>query len=340
MSESHGADRLRTGPRGAWRSYIDQVEGHRAALHRYCVRLAGNVWDGEDLAQDALMRVFCTLARSDGPIERPRAYLIRTATNLWIDQARRAARMNAVELSTGGGINEVADDTPVDGGAAVDTLFQTLHPQERAAIVMKEALDMSLSEISDALQTSVGAVKSALSRARGRLEARRPGAAFRAPPRELVMRFMRALSERDIEAIRAMCAETVEADLVGGATLSGFRDVSRVFRFAHLVMPRLGLGSSPWWDVTDYEGEAVVVGYRTLDGVEGLNEVHRIDVNGDQIVRIRIYCFCPETLAVVAEALGRPALPRPHRSPGWTDLVRGLLGVRPRWRRGQNQRPH
>jgi hypothetical protein len=58
-----------------------------------------------------------------------------------------------------------------------------------------------------------------------------------------------------------------------------------------------------------------VLGFRTLDGIEGLNEVHRIEAVDGRIVRVRIYCFCPETLVVVAEALGVAALPRPHRSP-------------------------
>jgi hypothetical protein len=76
-----------------------------------------------------------------------------------------------------------------------------------------------------------------------------------------------------------------------------------------------------------------VLGFRTLDGIEGLNEIHRIEALVDWIVRVRIYCFCPETLAVVGEAVGCMALPRPHRSPSLADFFSAMLGLTPRWRR-------
>jgi DNA-directed RNA polymerase specialized sigma24 family protein len=42
----------------AWRRYVDGLVEWRPALHAYCYRLTGNVWDGEDLVQDTLVRVF------------------------------------------------------------------------------------------------------------------------------------------------------------------------------------------------------------------------------------------------------------------------------------------
>ncbi len=41
-----------------------------------------------------------------------------------------------------------------------------------------------------------------------------------------------------------------------------------------------------------------------MEGGEGLNEIHRLEVEDGLIVRVRTYCFCSETLAVVAEPLG------------------------------------
>jgi hypothetical protein len=100
-----------------------------------------------------------------------------------------------------------------------------------------------------------------------------------------------------------------------------------------MVMPRLGFGEHPRWDVAEYDGEPIVIGFRTLDGIEGLNEVHRLEVLDRQIVRVRTYCFCPETLSVVAEALGYRALPRPYRSPSVGDVVGAFIGRQPVWRR-------
>src|SRR5262249_47793102 len=81
--------------RRPWRRVVDQLAPDRPALHAYCCRLTGNVWDGEDLAQDTLIRVFSLLGRTDATLEHPKAYLIRTAANLWIDRVRRSAREQA-----------------------------------------------------------------------------------------------------------------------------------------------------------------------------------------------------------------------------------------------------
>jgi RNA polymerase sigma-70 factor (ECF subfamily) len=62
--------------RRPWRRYLDELTAHRPALHGYCCRLTGNVWDGEDLVQDTLMRVFSPLGKTDTRLKNPKAYLI------------------------------------------------------------------------------------------------------------------------------------------------------------------------------------------------------------------------------------------------------------------------
>jgi RNA polymerase sigma-70 factor, ECF subfamily len=291
------------------------------------------VWDGEDLAQDTLVRVFSLLGKSDVKLENPKAYLIRTAANLWIDRVRRAAREQAAMVLERAEPTSTLPHEAADGRRAAKALFQLLHPQERAAVLMKDVLDLSLEETAAMLNTSVGAVKSALSRARGRLDGRKPPAGFDTPPRAIVERFMQALSEKDLETMKALCSDSVSGELVGGVELVSFEKVRTFFEHAHMVMPKLGFGERPWWKVAEYEGEPVVLGFRTLDGVEGLNEVHRIEVVDERIVGVRTYCFCPETLAVVAAELGCPALPRPYRSPTLKDFLAATLGIRQRWRR-------
>ncbi len=58
------------------------------------------------------------------------------------------------------------------------------------------------------------------------------------------------------------------------------------------------------------------VGFRTLDGVVGLNDVWRFDMSDGGVARLRLYCFSPDVIAAVAKDLGVPALKRPYRSPG------------------------
>lgn len=315
-----------------WRRYVDSLVDCRPTLHAYCYRLTGNVWDGEDLVQDALVRVFCVLGRTDAPLEHPKAYLIRTATNLWIDRVRRSAREQAalaLERAESAMAGPVETD---DGHTAVRSLFERLYSQERAAFLLKDVFDLSLAETADVLQTSVGAVKSALGRARGRLEGRRPLAGLDAPPADIVQRFTTALRAKDLDAMKALCAGQVVGELVGGAELTTLAKARQIFVHAHMVMPRLGFGDHPRWQVAEYEGEPIVLGFRTLDDVEGLNEVHRLEVIDGLIVRVRTYCFCPETLVVVADSLGLRPLARPYRSPTLRDALPAFVfGRRARW---------
>ena len=305
--------------RGPWRNYLDALAPLRPGLYRHCVRLTGNIWDAEDLVQDALLRVFSLLGKVDADLENPQAYLFRTATNLWIDWVRRAAREQAWrELETDPASANMVDQlaAATDAENAAGLLLQKLHPQERAAVVLKDVLDFSLSDTAAQLNTTVGAVKAALHRGRSRLDERMSPAGFQPPDRVLVERFMRALDEIDLQVLQEICAQDLTVELVGGAETVSLETSKAFFQHAHFVMPEIGFGADPRWSLIDYQGEPLVLGYRTLDGFEGINEVHRLDVVDGKIKRVRCYCFCPDTLAALAEELGERVVRRPYRSPG------------------------
>jgi RNA polymerase sigma-70 factor (ECF subfamily) len=257
------------------------------------------------------------MGKLDADLVHPRAYIIRAATHLWFDRLRhrrteRAYAQIAVPEPD-------ADDDPsqvLAVRAAVAGLFQALAPQERAAVLLKDVLDFSLAETAGVLKSTLGAVKSALHRGRARLAAARPERAAGArAPRELVDRFVAALAAKDVEALRALCLADLTLDMVGGAVMESFDDGRMVFEHAHFVMPDWGFGENPHWRVEIYEGEPVVLGFRTLGGVEGLNEVWRFEAGEGGVARARLYCFSPDVLAAVAADLGFAALKRPYRSP-------------------------
>jgi RNA polymerase sigma-70 factor, ECF subfamily len=316
MPESHNPFAVQGDVRTPWRRYLDALEPLRPDLHRYCCALTGNLWDGEDLVQDTLLRVFSLLGKMDADLTQPRAYLIRTASNLWIDRMRRAARERRVmQLQT-------ADEPPLsptdssEVEQAARGLLESLPPRERAAVLLKDIYDLSLDETAAYLHTTVGAVKAALHRGRGRLRNTDQQISKRyAPPRALVERFTAALAAADLDALQAICSADLAVELVGGAELEGFESAKTFFGHAHFVMPEWGFGTNPNWRVIEYGGEPIVLGFRTLDDREGINEVHRLDVEDGRITRIRCYCFCPDTLRALGDQLGLPALDRRYRSP-------------------------
>ena len=305
--------------RGPWRRFIDDLVPLRPDLFRYCCGLTGNVWDGEDLAQDTLLRVFGHLGKINADLENPRAYLIRSATHLWIDRVRRAGVERRLAKDQVDSAPAVADDDPSQVMAvreAAASLFGNLSPQERASVLLKDVLDFSLEETAAMLKTTVGAVKSALHGGRARLRAAKdaPVAAC-SVPRGLVDRFVAALNAQDLDAIRALCLADVTVDMVGGACFESWEEGKITLEYAHMVIPALGMGADPRWIEVDYRGEPIAVGLRTKDDLEGINEIWRLEADDGRLSRIRLYCFTPDLLRAVGRDLGLPAAPRPYRSP-------------------------
>jgi RNA polymerase sigma-70 factor, ECF subfamily len=171
-----------------WRRYPDSLAPLRPTVQRYCSRPTGNIWDGEDLAQDTLMRVFSLMRKIDADLENPRGYLIRTAANLWIDRTRRGALERAYVAGVRAE-DEALPAQPQDPARAPEVreaataLPQRLAPRERAAVLPKEVFDLSVEETARTLQTTVGAVKAALHEGRGRLQAADRESPAAGPPR-------------------------------------------------------------------------------------------------------------------------------------------------------------
>lgn len=317
MADETGAFAHQEEVQGGWRKFIDDLAPLRPDLFRYCCGLTGNIWDGEDLVQDVLARTFAQLGKVNAQLTHPRAYMIRTATNMWTDRLRRASLERAHAAAVEAEPPPVAGDASqvVDVRAAAAGLFLHLAPQERAAVLLAEVLDFSLEETASMLKTTVGAVKSALSRGRARLKAAQaaPPSPW-ATPREVVDRFVAALTAKDFEAIRALCLADVTVDMCGGPTFDGYETGKSTVEHAHFVAPQFGLHEAPRWETALVGGEPVAIGFRTQDGVEGLNEVWRFEMGDGGVSRLRLYCFSPDVLVAVAKELGVPALRRPYRS--------------------------
>jgi RNA polymerase sigma-70 factor (ECF subfamily) len=304
MREPIGDDAAKA-MRRLWFAYLDALEPARPGLHALCLKLTGSVFDAEDLAQEALLRGFGAMARGDlftqtPAIQSPRAYLGRIAANLWIDGQRRSGR-EVAEPDADAAVP--AGDEAVITPAAGAALFERAAPQERAAVVLKDALDLSIDEIAVILATTPGAVKSALRRGRGKLEAARreakPLRGASASP-ALIDRFVAAFNARDPAAIAAVLSERVvyEASGVGGEIGKG----------AIWVAVNADRPEGVRWARARFEGEDIAIGLRTRrNGRDQLLGVSRFEEVDGRISRHVGYFFTPETLALIAEALGMDA---------------------------------
>jgi RNA polymerase sigma-70 factor (ECF subfamily) len=303
---------MRDEVRAAWHRYVDLTAPLRADLHRYCRRLTGNLWDAEDLVQEALLRAFSRLGQIHHEVRDPRAYLLRTATHAWIDGLRRRESERAAHALLGaeGAGGAAPPDAVREAGRR---LLQALAPQERAAVVLKDAFEFSLEEIAELLGTSVGAVKAALHRGRARLVEAKDEEAMSArpvPSRELVDRFVALYTAQDLPGLIALMRDGGSVENVG----SGYEFGRESFRSGESWFHRAVFGHPEWPAEFQYEaarvelvvldGEPMVLGFATRRGREALEQVLRFEEEDGGIARIRGYAFCPETMRELGERLG------------------------------------
>ena len=314
---------LATSLRSTWHGFLETYEPLRPDLYRYCRHLTRSPWDAEDLAQDAMARAFVTLGQMGEAPPNPRAWLFRVASNLWLDRLRRARR--EVPLGEREEREEgAAPSDPVAAREAAATLLGQLSPQERAAVVLKEAFDLSLEEIAEALSTSVGAVKAALHRGLGKL-VEPPQEAPRAPAPAVLDAFCAAFNAGDIDRLTALLLDTAAVQVVGATTqygpeaarrtvLWGMLFGSRVMaeaaengrmdaRFVQGVLP-----SAPRVEIVAHRGEWILLHWYAHEDGEAVRAITRVeaDAAGDRVAFVQNYFFEPDFVAEVCAELGVP----------------------------------
>jgi RNA polymerase sigma-70 factor (ECF subfamily) len=271
-----------------------------------------------------LLKAFGTLGHIHHAVRHPRAYLLRVATNLWID--RMHERRREVRVEEPHGDTSVVDPDPLITRDAGTALLHRLSPQERAAVVLKDLFDASLEESAEVLATTTGAVKAALHRGRQRLLADEPPRHRAVPSVQLVDRFITAFHAGDIDALLALMLDDGTAENVGcGLEFGhdGHRDETSWFNGAvrgHATWPKEYQFEARRLERRELDGEWLILGMVTRHGREALEQVIRLDEHDGHIARLRGYAFCPETMREVGGRLGlrvRAGLYRyPTRAPG------------------------
>ena len=229
--DSYVASTTLTRARAEFDSLVSEI---RPELHRYCSRMTGSVIDGEDVVQDALAKAYYALATAS-KISNMRGWLFRIAHNKAIDHLRRYERSHSEPLD-----DDVpsAVEEPLTERADLTRIalarFLELPPMQRSCVILKDALDYSLLEISELLDVTVGAVKAALHRGRAGLRRLAAEAASSptlpaGPEVDLLSRYVDAFAAHDFDAVRQMLADDVRLDLVGRAQRSGAVEVSGYF---------------------------------------------------------------------------------------------------------------
>jgi RNA polymerase sigma-70 factor (ECF subfamily) len=143
------------------------IEPLRRELLAYCLRLTGTLAEAEDLQQETMLRGLALCQICGGP-ENTRAYLFRSAANLWVDRMRRRRKEALLPQN----LATSAAPPPAGFGAEwLDFLARTLSPREFEVVVLRDVGGYTGAEAARLLGTTEAAVKMAASRGRRRMRA-------------------------------------------------------------------------------------------------------------------------------------------------------------------------
>ena len=172
----------RRGDRGALETLLRR---HYDRLNGLCRRMLGNEQDAQDATQEALIAIVRGLPSFDGRSAFS-TWAYRVATNSALDEMRRRGRRpvpgldvgeEAVTSSTSDISAAVAVRAWVDPADAVgtrldvDTALQQIPDEQRAAVVLRDLLDLDYAEIAEVLAIPIGTVRSRIARGRVALAA-------------------------------------------------------------------------------------------------------------------------------------------------------------------------
>jgi RNA polymerase sigma factor (sigma-70 family) len=195
--------------------FLELVAGVRPELHRYCTRMTGSVFDGEDVVQETLAKACYALAQMDAPPPL-RPWLFRIAHNTALDFVRRYEHRHVRAFESMDEVAEMSEEAP--DGERVDAalqVFTALPPLQRSALALKDVLGLSLEETADTMDTSVAAVKAALLRARANVAKATPSTSPDASlDIERLRRYADMFNARDFTGLRALFGEETRLEVV------------------------------------------------------------------------------------------------------------------------------
>jgi RNA polymerase sigma-70 factor (ECF subfamily) len=142
---------------------------------RHAARVLGERAEAEDVAQEAMMRLWRAAAdwRQDGGAE-PATWLHRVVANLCIDRLRRRGRMDPLDdpdIAADGAPGIEARMVQADRMAALDAALATLPERQRQAVVLRHIEGLSNPEIAEILDVGIEAVESLTARGKRALTA-------------------------------------------------------------------------------------------------------------------------------------------------------------------------
>jgi len=259
-------------------------------------RMLGSVAEAEDVVQEALLTLHRVLADGER-IESPRAFVATVTTRLAIDTLR-SARVRRERyfgewlpeplLTDGSGDPALEVETADSVSIAMLVLLESLSPEQRAALLLRDVFDYGYGEIAQVVGKSEDNARQLVSRARRQLEERSPR--FETSPErrdELARRFFAAVNEGDLAGLEALLADDVVLTGDGGGKVPALaRPVGGRSRVARALRSWVRLGARIPGASIRPAGVNGGPGALLLDGDQRVIAVWALEIEGDRVQRI------------------------------------------------------
>ncbi len=181
MTPEHEQTVIRRVQRGDREAFSELVTAYQKTVYNTALRLLGSREDAEDLTQEVFLTAYRRLGDFRGE-SRFSTWLCRIASNACIDALRRRKHRDALSLTREDEDGEDAEWEIPDASQSPEDLLsqkltrdavrrglQTLSPEGRQVLILRELEGLSYEEIGDALGLEPGTVKSRIFRARKKL---------------------------------------------------------------------------------------------------------------------------------------------------------------------------
>jgi RNA polymerase sigma-70 factor (ECF subfamily) len=221
----------------------ERHEVFRGDLLALCYRMLGSVEEAEDLVQETLLRAWRAADRYDPQRASLRTWLHRIATNACLSALEGRPRRPLPS-----GLGPAGDDPQAPLVPSVDipwlqpfpdarlgdpaavaqqraglrlalvAALQLLPARQRAALVLREVLQLPAAEVAEALGSSVASVNSSLQRARATLRAAGPTLEELREPadpdeRAVIGRYLAAFEAADVPGLTRLLADDVVLEM-------------------------------------------------------------------------------------------------------------------------------
>ena len=221
---------------GDGEAFQELTDPYGRELRMHCYRILGSLQDAEDVLQETFLSAWQALDRFDG--RSLRAWLYRIATNRCLNFLRATsrrpkvtARLDAASLFADAGRSEEPWWLEPFPDALIDEFesgpearyearesialsfvagLQQLPTQQRVALVLRDVLGFSATDVAEILDSTTASVNSALQRARAGIQARSPDriALPRSPHEaEVADRFVDAIQQGDLDRVISLLTE-------------------------------------------------------------------------------------------------------------------------------------